>query len=270
MCPSVKFGSSSPALDVQVPRSPSLPGSGTPLWDNMSLPSSPSPKAHVPDSNMDLDRYAKRGFSEDLALPPRQIEKPFRFLDLSAEIRNMVYEFTFDRAFVSPCYGWNSAIKVLADFLEFAEINGAQIKSITVRRVCSCHRPTQSFTRLVSSARFLAPLRKSLDLTGKVHPAVREFKFADETSLAHRIFDFAGSLESSELKIKKVFDSKLRVFLHADPEGSGMMRVIEMNELLDKQKARRQKKEDTRRQNQATGLERWGSVLRSRSTSDAV
>lgn len=45
---------------------------------------------------MDLDRYVQRGFSEDLALPPRQIEKPFRFLDLPAEIRNMIYQLVFD------------------------------------------------------------------------------------------------------------------------------------------------------------------------------
>ncbi|KAG9675941.1 hypothetical protein KCU99_g9051, partial [Aureobasidium melanogenum] len=77
MYPSEELGSPSLALSIEVPRSPSLPGSGTPLWDSMSLPSSPSLRARVPDSN--------RG----------RAEPPFRFLDLPAEIRNMIYEFSF-------------------------------------------------------------------------------------------------------------------------------------------------------------------------------
>ncbi|TIA18620.1 hypothetical protein D6C81_05031 [Aureobasidium pullulans] len=93
--PSTELGTPSLTI-VQVSRSPSLP-SGSPFWDQMDLispPSSPSP-SRVPESTMDLDRYVQRGFSEDLALPPRQIEKPFRFLDLPAEIRHMIYRLTF-------------------------------------------------------------------------------------------------------------------------------------------------------------------------------
>ncbi|THW83700.1 hypothetical protein D6D18_08040 [Aureobasidium pullulans] len=74
-------------------QSPSLPPS-SPFWDQM-LPSSPSPKPHS-DVSMNLDRFVERGFSEDLALPPRQIEKPFRLLNLPAEIRNMIYQLVFD------------------------------------------------------------------------------------------------------------------------------------------------------------------------------
>ncbi|THW75556.1 hypothetical protein D6D19_03937 [Aureobasidium pullulans] len=89
-------GSSLNSIPIRGPLehpSPSLPPS-SPFWDQM-LPSSPSPKPH-PDVSMNLDRFVERGFSEDLALPPRQIEKPFRFLYLPAEIRNMIYQLVFD------------------------------------------------------------------------------------------------------------------------------------------------------------------------------
>ncbi|CAD0086863.1 unnamed protein product [Aureobasidium vineae] len=339
---STELGSPSLALNVEVLRSPSLPDSGTPLWDSMSLPSSPSLRARVPDSTMDLNRWSKRGFSEDLALPPRQIEKPFRFLDLPAEIRNMIYELTFDRIDVSLCRNrnlwncsccwgcscpWNhccrahlgflkrqyqlspiasvsksirteamslyfattdftwywdplrvrchynnhglpTATKFLADVMEFAATNGVQIKSVTVRSLCNCHNPTQYLAKIASSVRFLAPLRKSLDLTGRVHPALREFKFAEENSLARRIFNFAGSLESPNLKKMMMTNSQLRLFLRADPDGSELIRAIEIQERVNACEAQRQKKEATRRQNQAKGLERWNGVLRSRSATD--
>ncbi|KAG9689636.1 hypothetical protein KCU95_g16968, partial [Aureobasidium melanogenum] len=77
MGPSEEIGSPSLALRIEVPRSPSLPGNGTPLWDSMSLPSSPSLRARVPDSSR------------------ARVEPLFRFLDLPAEIRNMIYEFSF-------------------------------------------------------------------------------------------------------------------------------------------------------------------------------
>ncbi|KAG9960250.1 hypothetical protein KCU61_g6739, partial [Aureobasidium melanogenum] len=208
MYPFEELGSPSLALSIEVPRSPSLPGSGTPLWDNMSLPSSPSPKVPVPDSHMDLDRWAKRGFSEDLTLPPRQIEKPFRFLDLPLEIRNIVYELTFNDLPTLSCDGFAS---------------------------------------------------------------VREFKFADESSLARRIFDFAGSLVSPELEDDELQESTLRQSLWDDVEGRPVIGFIE--ELEDEieaqdrwfaEQARRQKKVTERAQNKAKGPERWGGVLRSR------
>ncbi|KAH0342499.1 hypothetical protein KCU83_g9281, partial [Aureobasidium melanogenum] len=343
MYPSEELGSPSLALSIEVPRSPSLPGNGTPLWDNMSLPSSPSPKVPVPDFNMDLDRWAKRGFSEDLTLPPRQIEKPFRFLDLPLEIRNIVYELTFNDlptlscdgfachchrrpcfashpcqsyiqtmkhqyqlpsvASVNKCirlevithyyettvFDWywdplkvrcgsrphrlSSAIKLLVHTLKFARANGVQIKSIIVRSPCNCHKPTESLKGIAASVRFFASLQKSL--TSRVHPAVREFKFADESSLARRIFDFAGSLVSPELEDDELQESTLRQFLWDDVEGRPVIGFIE--ELEDEieaqdrwfaEQARRQKKVTERAQNKAKGPERWGGVLRSRPGQD--
>ncbi|TIA85421.1 hypothetical protein D6C76_00986 [Aureobasidium pullulans] len=114
--PSTELGTPSLTI-VQVSRSPSLP-SGSPFWDQMDLispPSSPSP-SRVPKSTMDLDRYVQRGFSEDLALPPRQIEKPFRFLDLPAELRIMVFGFAFEQthwsSFDCPPWSYNGDYNV--------------------------------------------------------------------------------------------------------------------------------------------------------------
>ncbi|KAI4718470.1 hypothetical protein E4T48_05345 [Aureobasidium sp. EXF-10727] len=310
---STELGSPSLALNVEVPRSSPLPGSGTPLWDSMSLPSSPSLRARVPDSTMDLNRWSKRGFSEDLALPPRQIEKPFRFLDLPAEIRNMVYELNITRPRSSPCRDWDcncrwncyryrndgcyvymrlmrrqcwlpsiasvnkcvrvefmslyyattdfiwywdplkvlceagdfplgQSVKFFARFLDLATTNGLQIRSITVCSPLECQCPT-------------------------VHPAVREFKFEDESLFARRLFDFSGSLRQSVLRHHKSLSRALRIFLNADPKGWDMLMFIKeveaqnwWSDILD----RREKKEEMRVQNTAKGLERWTGVLRSR------
>ncbi|KAI4725648.1 hypothetical protein E4T49_06613 [Aureobasidium sp. EXF-10728] len=335
---STELGSPSLALNVEVPRSSSLPGSGTPLWDSMSLPSSPSLRARVPDFTMDLNRWSKRGFSEDLALPPRQIEKPFRFLDLPAEIRNMVYEMTITRPRSSPCRYWEcncrwncyryrndgcyvymrlmrrqcwlppiasvnkclrveymslyyattdftwywipmkvlceagdfplgQSVKFLARFLDLATTNGLQIRSITVCSPFECQCPTYDFKEVADSVRLLAPLRRSLSKTGRVHPGIREFKFEDESLFARRLFDFSGSLRQSVLRHHKSLSRDLRIFLNADPKGWDMLMFIKeveaqnwWSDILD----RRVKKEEMRVQNTAKGLERWTGVLRSR------
>ncbi|KAG9636831.1 hypothetical protein KCU98_g4313, partial [Aureobasidium melanogenum] len=338
MWPSEELGSPSLALDIEVSRSPSQLGNGTPLWDNMSLPSSPSLRARVPESTMNLNRYAKRGFSEDLALPPRQIEKPFRFLDLPAEIRNMIYELTFDRLSAMPCHCWDcfccrgdfctwdhtcemslhvtrrqfrlppiafvkkcirkevmslyyattdfflhwdpskvrcyighsleGAIKLLTNVLDFAAVYELQIKSFTVLSPCCCHLPTQSLVEITAPVQSLVPLRRSLEQTGRVHPALREFKFADESSLARRIFDFAGNLDWLKHKSTYILASQVREFLRSDLEGLLVLHGIERKEWDDRQQANIRRKEAMRRQNLAKGLERWNGVLRSRVAKD--
>ncbi|KAG9519928.1 hypothetical protein KCV07_g4524, partial [Aureobasidium melanogenum] len=303
MYPSEELGSPSLALSIEVPRSPSLPRGGTPLWDSMSLPSSPSPKVPVPDSNMDLDRWAERGFSEDLALPPRQIVKPLRFLDLPVEVRIMIYKLTFTKNVSNAvklgamhilrhkgasvnfpwlhfdwywdplsvsCGGGNrlkESLKFLAYILELAATNAVHIRSITVRSPRTCNRPEDNLENTVESVRFLAPLRKSLEQIGRVHLAVREFKFEDENSLARRVFDFAGSLSSFDLKSKKTIDQKLRLFLHKDRVGAGMIKLImEMEEEARfwAREARWEKQKKARVENKAKGAERWNTVLRNR------
>ncbi|KAG9582801.1 hypothetical protein KCU77_g11681, partial [Aureobasidium melanogenum] len=336
MHPSEELGSPSLALSIEVLRSSSLLNDEIISWDDMSLPSSPSPKVRVPDTNMDLNRYAKRGFSEDLALPPRQIEKPFRFLDLPAEIRNMIYELTFTRipitfgcgllcschyecthhaykavmkrqlrlpsiALVNKCirqetmslyfattdfiWFWDPlrvfskrgclyltySIKVLADILDFATANGVQIKSITVCSPHKCHFPDYIFHDVAESVRFLAPLRRSLDLVGRVHPMLREFKFEDEDSFIRRLFDFSGSFEPLVLESYLALKWRLRLFLRADPVRVELLDKVEDYEADSwcwETEIRREKKEGTRVRNKIKGLKRWTGVLRSRSSKD--
>lgn len=335
MYPSEELGSPSLAANVQVSRSPSLPGNATPLWDNMSLPSSPSPKVPVPDANMDLERWAKRGFSEDLALPPRQIEKPFRFLDLPAEIRNMIYKMLYyKKVTVRPCdrdfhrCSWNctchkylrtmkrqwrlppiasvnrctrqeamslycaitdfdwywdpssmesddlplaESLKFLQEVFDFAASHNLEIKSIVVQSPGECHVGTTNLKYIDESVRFLAPLRKSLNQTGRVHPSLREFKLTRATALARRLFKFAGSLEQHELEDDVELRSELRYFLYHDPNGFELISFVDELE-EDYQNfmryLRRKKSKEDRAANKARGPERWNGVLRSRPRED--
>ncbi|KAH0354094.1 hypothetical protein KCU81_g1209, partial [Aureobasidium melanogenum] len=332
MQPTEELGPPSPAVSIEVPRSPSLPGDGTPLWDNMSLPSGPSPKVSVPDSNMDLERWAKRGFSEDLALPPRQIEKPFRFLDLPAEIRNMIYELLYYKKprvrscdtvyhychWDCTCHNYLSTMKrqwrfppiasvnrrtrqesvslycAITDFdwywdpsmiesnhlplaellkflqtvFDFAARHSLEIKSIVVRSPYECHPGTFALDFIEEAVRFLAPLRKSLDQTGRVHPSLREFKLTRASPLARRLFKFAGSLQQHELEDREEMRFELRYFLYDDPDGSELITHIDKIEEDHKwveNWLRNKKIREDRAANKKKGPERWNGVLRSRS-----
>ncbi|KAI5203876.1 hypothetical protein E4T39_03939 [Aureobasidium subglaciale] len=95
MRPSSELGSPVSSRIIQVLQSSPVPDTPLPdndslFWDSMSLPSSPSPKRKS-EPTANLDRWSSRGFSEDVGLPPRQIEKLFKSLDLPPEIRNMIY-----------------------------------------------------------------------------------------------------------------------------------------------------------------------------------
>jgi hypothetical protein len=75
--------------------------------DDMSIPSSP----------LSMERLTKRRLSKQPALLSRQKERPFRFLDLPPEIRNMIYFKTFFNhevaAFVRSCDYWTEDFNVL-------------------------------------------------------------------------------------------------------------------------------------------------------------
>lgn len=331
MYPSEELGSPSLGLNIEVPRSHSKPGNGTPLWDNMSLPSSLSPKAPIPEATMDLDRWAKRGFSEDLSLPPRQIEKPFRFMDLPAEIRNMIYKFLYyDKPSVRPCdqdYHWCSwnctchrylrtmkrqwrlppiasvnrgtrreamslycaitdfdwywdpssidsddftlaeSLKFLQEVFDFAASHNLEIKSIVVKSPHECHVGRTNLKYIDEAVRFLAPLRKSLNRTGRVHPLLREFKLTRATALVRRLFKFAGSLEQHKLEDDVELRSELRYFLYHDPHGFKLISSIDELEETYRdfmRYLRRKKSKEDRAANKARGPERWNGVLRSR------
>ncbi|KAI5204933.1 hypothetical protein AUEXF2481DRAFT_29425 [Aureobasidium subglaciale EXF-2481] len=321
----IKILQSSPVPDTP------LPDSGSPLWDSMSLPSSPSPK-RKPEPSANLDRWSSRGFSEDVGLPPRQIEKPFRFLDLPPELRNMIYGYAFSKCtprcddwecsccwrpppsgcscesspnqfslppivfvnkhirleslslyystndfrwFWDPLkmyceYGYSHAarsVQVFEVVLNFLSTNAIQLRSCTICSPQHHHGPTRNMESIIDSVRFLAPLWKNVTQIGKAHPMIREFKFADKSTLAYRIFAFAGSLETSELESEKLLDARLRVFLKGDEDAANLVASIEYSEYETKwyeQRGRRRKKSFQREENRSKGEERWTGVLRSR------
>ncbi|KAG9556320.1 hypothetical protein KCU71_g13292, partial [Aureobasidium melanogenum] len=191
MYPSEELGSPSLALSIEVPRSPSLPRGGTPPWDNMSLPSSPSLRARVPESTMNLNRYAKRGFSEDLALPPRQIEKPFRFLDLPAEIRNMIYELTITRRRVMPCNDWDCHCKW--DCHRYSDY-GCHLFMQAMKHQCRLS-PLASVSRCLR-AEFMSLYYATTDFAWYWDPLktgceISELPLADSISFLQHLLDFA-------------------------------------------------------------------------------
>ncbi|KAI5271251.1 hypothetical protein E4T47_05364 [Aureobasidium subglaciale] len=308
---------------------------GSAFWDHLWMPSSPSPQPKQ-QPIMNLDRFSARGFSEDVGLPPRQIEKPFRFLHLPPEIRNMIYRSLYRKkrkvkrcnynqdhdcywdcfchaylrtmkrqwripqiaqvskqtrqevvslycAITSFDWYWDperlqsenfslaSAFQFLGQAFDFAVKYSCQIKNFTVNSVDPYFGSTFCIEDIVESVQFLAPLRKSQNEIGRVHPALCEFRFKDEATLARRLFDFSGTLASFELGNEHVLISRVRSFLVGDPVGEELISDIDKAEEsrrlfgLYLKKMERQVKREA---NKSKGPERWGGVLRSRPTKE--
>ncbi|THX85850.1 hypothetical protein D6D04_01685 [Aureobasidium pullulans] len=100
----------------------------------------------------------------------------------------------------------------------------------SLRSKTSWDNPTDTMVDITNSVRFLAPFSRNLKETGRAHSALHKIHFADESSLAYRLFDHAGSIAPSVLNDETELDKTMRAWLSKDPGASELNSTIKRRE----------------------------------------
>lgn len=128
-------------------------------------------------------------------------------------------------------YPLTRSLRYLDYALDFVESQNTQVKSITIgSSKTSWDNPTDTMVDITNSVRFLAPFSRNLKETGRAHSALHKIHFADESSLAYRLFDHAGSIAPSVLNDETELDKTMRAWLSKDPGASELNSTIKRRE----------------------------------------
>ncbi|TIA36164.1 hypothetical protein D6C78_05623 [Aureobasidium pullulans] len=128
-------------------------------------------------------------------------------------------------------YPLTRSLRYLDYALDFVASQNTQVKSITIESSkTSWDNPTDTMVDITNSVRFLAPFSRNLKETGRAHSALHKIHFADESSLAYRLFDHAGSIAPSVLNDETELDKTMRAWLSKDPGASELNSTIKRRE----------------------------------------